>query len=92
MAFLIHSEGETGEVSFPQQLVQGLEAPARVYAINNHQVVVDGYHDLILAHDAQVIILMDGYRLADAQEQDDTTSKKQKKTSVKEADTQQNGG
>lgn len=75
----------SGSVAFSAGLIEGLPAPARRYEIADHAVVLAGYDDFVLHHDAAELLSMgDLYRLPTPAEQDAVAAAQQAASTVQE--------
>ena len=83
MAILIKCERATGQVALSSKLLEGNHTPERTYDIVDGFVSVDG-DPIVVNHDANEILAMDGFSLASPAEQEAATSTKRKAKSVKE--------
>ena len=62
---------ETGQAAFPEELIEGLPAPERHYDIIDGQIVLSGYADTILHHDADELLKQPIFRMPTPAEQDE---------------------
>ena len=76
----------SGSVAFSAGLIDGLPAPERRYEIAEHQVVLAGYDDYVLHHDADELLAMPNgmYRMPTPAEQDAQAQAQQQASVVQE--------
>ena len=86
MQIVLICRDEKGSASFPAELIEGMRAPARRYEIVNNQIILDGYDDIVLHHDADALLAMpDGlYRMQTPAEQNEKASSKRRAKTVEE--------
>ena len=87
MQIILVCRDEKGSASFPAEMIEGVHAPARRYEIANNQVILDGYDDIVLHHDADALLAMpDGlYRMQTPAEQNEKASSRRKAKTVEES-------
>lgn len=78
---------DTGSVAFHAELIEGVCAPERYYKTSNGTVLLDGYPDAVLKHDAQALLAMPGelYRMLTPKEQNALAKARQDASMVEEA-------
>lgn len=84
MILLYHDDTTDGMIATSSAKVAGEAHKPRHYRHNGHFVEIDG-PDHVVAHDAEEICKIPGYRLATPEEQETYTASKRKATSLKEA-------
>lgn len=83
MILLYHETTTIGMIATSHAKVAGESFGARRYEHNGHFVEIDG-PEHVVAHDAEEICKIPGYRLASPDEQDAYTTNKKKARSVRE--------
>src|ERR1700719_2430036 len=86
MHIVLLCRDEKGSVAFSAEQVEGLPAPERRYAIVDQTVTLSGYDDVILHHDADVLLANPLYRMPTAAEQDGLAEEARAASSVQEAE------
>ncbi len=78
---------DNGSVAFHAELIEGVHAPERRYAISNGTVLLDGYDAVVLQHDVDVLLSMPGelYRMLTPKEQNAAAKAKQDASTVEES-------
>lgn len=76
----------SGSASFPAEMIEGIAAPARRYEIASNQIVLEGYDDIVLHHDADALLAMPGdlYRMQTPAEQNAASKASRKAKTVEE--------
>lgn len=83
MILLYHDETTVGMIATNDARVAGESFGARRYEHNGHFVEIDG-PEIVVAHDADEICKIPGYRLATAIELDNYCATKKKSKSIRE--------
>jgi hypothetical protein len=86
MILLYHDDTTDGMIATSAAKVAGEAHTPRHYRHNGHFVEIDGHLDHVLAHDAEEICKIPGYRLATPKEQADYQAQKRKATQITEDD------
>jgi hypothetical protein len=70
MEIVLIVNAESGQSAFPAESIEGILAPERRYNIINGKIVLSGFSDAILHHDADVLLSMSLFRMPTPAEQD----------------------
>lgn len=62
---------ESGQSAFRAEMIEGIQAPERRYNIVNGRVVLSGYEDSVLHHDADELLKNPLYRMPTPAEQNE---------------------
>ncbi len=76
---------ESGSAAFSAEMIEAVQAPERRYEIVNGMVILDGYPDVVLHHDADELLRNPLYRMLTPGEQDALAAKEQADSSVAES-------
>lgn len=84
MILLYHEAATEGMIATPSHPVAGDHLPPRTYMHKGHFIEIDGPTHVV-AHDAEEICKIPGYRLATPEEQSDYMASKRKGQSISES-------
>jgi hypothetical protein len=78
---------DNGSASFHAEMIEGVQAAERRYQAVNGEMVLDGYPDVILHHDADYLLSIPGgiYRMPTPEEQDAKAEAARKAATVEES-------
>lgn len=78
---------DNGSAPFHAELIEGIHAPARSYAVVDGEMLLDGYPDAVLCHDADYLLSIPGglYRGMTPEEQNAKAQAKRKAATVEES-------
>jgi hypothetical protein len=84
MAILIKCENASGQVAIASGLVEGCHTEQRIYDIVDGFVTVEHDDPVVVNHDADEILKMEGFSIASPSDQEASTSSKRKSSKIKE--------
>jgi hypothetical protein len=86
MSILLICLHESGQISLNAARIGGIEVPKRDYVIKDHMVILDGYPDGVLHHDADALLAVEGevYRMMTPGEQEQLMRRQQARGMIQE--------
>lgn len=87
MSITLICKYDNGSAPFHPELIEGIEAPARSYAVVDGEMELSGYPDVVLSHDAIYLLSIPGglYRMPTPEEQEQAAKAKRKAATVEES-------
>lgn len=75
----------TGQAAFRAELIEGIWAPERRYDIQDGKIVLSGFDEVILHHDADELLKQSLFRMPTPAEQEATTQQAQQSGQILES-------
>ena len=87
MSITLICKYDNGSAPFHAELIAGIHAPARSYAVVDGEMTLDGHPNAVLCHDADYLLSIPGglYRVMAPEEQNAKAQAKRKAATVEES-------
>lgn len=85
MQIILMATVESGQAAFSAEQIEGIPAPERRYDIVNGRVVLAGFPDVVLHHDADILLASSIYRMPTPAEQKKMAQEAQQASQAQES-------
>src|SRR5579885_23258 len=75
----------SGQAAFQAELIEGIPAPERHYNIQDGKIVLSGFSDVVLHHDAEELLNQSLFRMPTPQEQEQMVQQAQQSGTIQES-------